>query len=581
MISRANQLTDSIAEMALSRASIGAWDNSTRGLDAATALKFVQALRLSADLAGSCHAVAAYQASEPIYNTFDLVIVLFEGRQVYFGPCKRAVEYFEEMGWERPPRQTSAEFLAAVTNPGERQPRSGMEDKVPRASSEFESYWKRSPDYASLQTSMRRHCKEHPLDGTEEIKLARVKHDEQANHARPSSPCLLSLPMQIRLCLTRAFQRTRNDLPSLIVTAIVQIVVAVIIGSLFYAIPDNSAGLSQRATVLFLAVLTNALIAMLEINVLYNQRPIVEKQTAFAFVHPFTEALAGILLDLPIKLFRCLLAGLILYFMANLRREASHFFIYILFQLTAVMMMSGMFRTLASMTHTISQAMAVAGIMIICIAVYTGFTLPQFDMPPWFSWIRWLNPIFYAYEGIVANEFHGRWFECTAFVPNYLPSFRGKSFTCSSIGARAGDLFVSGDNYIWDGYDYSYKNIWRNFGIMLAFVIFFHILHLALTEYAPKTRPTAEALIFRAGSVPKAACEGDLEAGRQPFPNKESRNLESQINSFPKQKDILSWKGLTYDIPVKGGQKRLLEDVNGWVKPGTLTALMVRNSFSF
>ena len=41
----------SIAEMAVSGSPLGAWDNSTRGLDSATALKFVQSLRLLADLA--------------------------------------------------------------------------------------------------------------------------------------------------------------------------------------------------------------------------------------------------------------------------------------------------------------------------------------------------------------------------------------------------------------------------------------------------------------------------------------------------------------------------------------------------
>src|SRR4051812_32069479 len=54
----------SIAEMAVAHAPIAAWDNSTRGLDSATALKFVEALRLSSDITGSTHAVAAYQASQ-------------------------------------------------------------------------------------------------------------------------------------------------------------------------------------------------------------------------------------------------------------------------------------------------------------------------------------------------------------------------------------------------------------------------------------------------------------------------------------------------------------------------------------
>jgi hypothetical protein len=39
-------------------------------------------------------------------------------------------------------------------------------------------------------------------------------------------------------------------------------------------------------------------------------------------------------------------------------------------------------------------------------------------MHPWFGWIRWINPIFYAFEILVANEFHGREFTCTIHQPN-------------------------------------------------------------------------------------------------------------------------------------------------------------------
>ena len=40
------------------------------------------------------------------------------------------------------------------------------------------------------------------------------------------------------------------------------------------------------------------------------------------------------------------------------------------------------------------------------------------------------------------------------------------------------------------------------------------------------------------------------------------------------QKDIFTWRDITYDIEVKGEPRRLLDHVSGWVKPGTLTALM-------
>ena len=37
---------------------------------------------------------------------------------------------------------------------------------------------------------------------------------------------------------------------------------------------------------------------------------------------------------------------------------------------------------------------------------------------------------------------------------------------------------------------------------------------------------------------------------------------------------VFTWEHLDHTVPVPGGQRRLLKDVFGYVKPGTLTALM-------
>lgn len=142
-----------------------------------------------------------------------------------------------------------------------------------------------------------------------------------------------------------------------------------------------------------------------------------------------------------------------------------------MFLVTAIVTMSGVLRTLGAMTKTIGQAMALAGFRVICMADYTGFTIPQPYMHPWFGWIRWINPIYYAFEGIIANEFHGRSFECSQFVPSYL-SLSGTSFICSAVGAFAGERFVSGDEFIAQNYQYFYSHTWRNYGIFWAYFVF-------------------------------------------------------------------------------------------------------------
>ncbi|KAF9890684.1 hypothetical protein FE257_005550 [Aspergillus nanangensis] len=546
-------------------------DNSTRGLDAATALEFIKALRLAADMGESCHAVAAYQASQSMYDLFDRVIVLYEGYEIYYGTCDAACRYFHDMGWDQPPRQVAPDFLTSITNPAERKARPGMESTVPRTAQEFVDYWQRSKEYNQLQEEITQYRQSHPLEA-EEAKCFRSEHQaQQAKHTRASSPYLLSVPMQVRLCIRRGFQLLRNDLPTTLSTIVVQVVLSLIIGSMFYNSPNNSNAFFQKGAIVFFAVLMNALITMNEIMLLYTQRPIVEKQAAYAFVHPFTEALASIIVDLPAKLLRCTAFSIVLYFMTNLRREPAQFFVFYLFLITAVLTMSGIFRTMAAATRSIGQAMALAGVLILCIVVYTGFTLPQPSMHPWLSWIRWINPIFYAFEALISNEFHGREFECASFIPSYAT---GSSFICSAVGADAGQTSVSGDVFIKKNYHYAYAHIWRNYGILAAFMVFFTCLYLITTEMRKGSVSKAETLLFRPGHAP-AYLNRDVESPDQPAARPGDQvGQQAATLHLPKQTDILSWKEVNYDIPVHEGTRRLLDNVNGWVMPGTLTALM-------
>lgn len=321
----------SIAEMALSGSPLAGWDNSTRGLDSATALEFTKSLRQSANLGGSSHAVAIYQASQSIYDLFDKAVVLYEGRQIFFGPTLRAKEYFEEMGFTCPQRQTTGDFLTSVTNPAERKPKKGYEDKVPRTPDDFAQYWRDSEDRKTLMKEIEEHEKEFPVgDSDKQLEQFRSsKNDAQAKHTRAKSSYVVSVPMQIKLNTKRAYQRLWNDKPSTLTTIISQIIMSLIVGSVFYGTVNATAGFFSKGAVLFFAILFNALIAISEINSLYAQRPIVEKHKSYAFYHPATEAIAGIVADIPVKFTIAVAFNVILYFLANLRREPSQFFIYL------------------------------------------------------------------------------------------------------------------------------------------------------------------------------------------------------------------------------------------------------------
>ena len=565
----------SIAEMALAGSPIAAWDNSTRGLDAATALEFARSLRIAADIAGVTHAVAVYQASQAIYDVFDKAIVLYQGRQIFFGPADRAQAYFEEMGWCCPPRQTTGDFLTSVTNPQERRPREGFEGKVPRTPDEFEKYWHRSEDYKACLQEIEESERENPIGGPALDALRASKRQAQAKHVRAKSPYIISIPMQIRICTIRAYQRIWNDRASTISTAIGRTVQALIVGSVYYGTPLSTASFFAKGAVLFFAVLLNALISISEINGLYHQRPIVEKHVSYAFYHPFAEALAGIVADIPIKFVGGAAFNVTIYFLAGLRAEPAQFFTFFLFSFVSTLMMSAIFRTVAAATKEISQALAIAGITVLATVIYTGFVVQRTYMHPWFKWLSYINPVAYAYEALLVNEVHGRSFPCatTSLVPPY---GTGDHFQCAVAGAAAGQTHVSGDAWVESSYGYSYSHIWRNLGLLFAYMIVFYILYVIATELNSGSTSRAEFLVFRRGHVPKYMQDGggDVEASKPGSVAVGDDVMAEKREVIPAQKDIFTWRNVCLDIKIKGEPRRLLDGVSGWVKPGTLTALM-------
>ena len=55
----------------------------------------------------------------------------------------------------------------------------------------------------------------------------------------------------------------------------------------------------------------------------------------------------------------------------------------------------------------------------------------------------------------------------------------------------------------------------------------------------------------------------------------DNKNAEKAMASAEKVSDTFSWEGLNYKVPMGGGaERKLLNNISGYVVPGKLTALM-------
>ncbi|SMY27542.1 unnamed protein product [Zymoseptoria tritici ST99CH_1A5] len=572
----------SIAEAAVARSAIQCWDNSTRGLDSAAALDFVQTLRTSADIAGTTIAVTLYQAPQSVYNLFDKVSVLYEGRQIFFGPASEAKEYFIDLGFEPKPRQTTADFLTSVTSPAERRIRKDFVGRIPATPDDFFVVWQKSQQFKHLQDDIDKFNESNPIGGPslEEFRNARRSLQEKSQRSR--SPFTLSLPSQIDLCVWRGFQRLKRDMGILISSIIFNSILSIVIGSVFYGLPNDNAALYSRGVLLYFSIMLAAFASALEILVLYAQRPIVEKQARYAFCHPFAEAIASMLCDLPNKITTAIGSSLPLYFMTHLRRTPGHFFVFLVFTFACTLTMSMYFRCIAALSRTLAQAMAPASVFSLALVIYTGFAIPTRYMRPWLRWLNYLNPVGYAFESLMINEFHDRSIPCSEYVPHgeAYNDIQARERICATSGSTAGAEAIDGDVYLAVNFGYHASHLWRNLGIMLALMILGCSIYLLATEYVTEQKPKGETLLFQRGGIPRNRPQDEESVGNGNIETTSVLMAEPtckgrvDVTFRPEQESVFHWDDVSFDIGTKGSSKRILQGVDGWIRPGTLTALM-------
>lgn len=231
--------------------------------------------------------------------------------------------------------------------------------------------------------------------------------------------------------------------------------------------------------------------------------------------------------------------------------------------------------------------MAPSSVILLALVLYTGFAIPIKNMRGWISWFRWLNPIGYGFESVMVNEFHGRQYACSYFVPSG-PGYEGiapNERACAVEGSVRGEAFVDGTTYIRVAYGYVNSHRWRNFGILVVFTVVLFVCQLWLSEVVASERSKGEVLVFRRRRMHQAkakAAQMDEETGSSPIEFGEKHdNGNGSDTGLQKQSSVFQWENVCYEIKIKKETRVILDHVDGWIKAGTLTALMVSHDGAF
>jgi ABC-type multidrug transport system permease subunit/ABC-type multidrug transport system ATPase subunit len=248
--------------------------------------------------------------------------------------------------------------------------------------------------------------------------------------------------------------------------------------------------------------------------------------------------------------------------------------------------MTALFRAIGAAFSTFDGAAKLAGIVIISGMMYTGYMIQKTLMRPWFVWLYWINPLAYAFDALLSNEFHGKVIDCVG--NNLIPS--GPGYSDSDPGACAGIMgSVQGQRWVWgDAYlaalTYSHTHIWRNVGIIMGWWALFAVVTVvSTTRWRTASEGGSGIIVPRElthSVVPRQHQDEEADIGD----NKPSSTERGDINTTgprnsPKpglrpHESVFTWKDLSYSVKTPAGEQLLLDKLQGWVRPGMLGALM-------
>jgi len=183
----------------------------------------------------------------------------------------------------------------------------------------------------------------------------------------------------------------------------------------------------------------------------------------------------------------------------------------------------------------------------------------------------------------MANEFKDTVIPCAFnnLVPNYLPQYQDPAHqSCAGIaGAPSGALSVTGEQYL-ASLSYSPSNIWRNVGILFAWWVFFIAMTIFFTLRWNDAAGSGGALLIPRENQKKVTqlivpADEEAQASEKQPPivdgsgDADAAQGEGE-KALVRNTSIFTWRNLSYVVKTPSGDRTLLDNISGFVKPGML-----------
>lgn len=357
-------------------------DEPTSGLDSTSASHLVTALRNLAD-SGKTVVAVIHQPSQHVFSAFDDLLLVSEGKQMYFGETSKVREYMDANVCVAPAEKGTPEHMLDCISPAE----------LPGETSEHAS--ERLNNLALL--AKKKNGDE--ANPTKSVSVKRYRGDSNIRRA--------NIFVQFKLLLRRSIRENFRSKSALIIKLVQQVSLGLIYGAIYH-LGDDQASIMDRFGLLSLIAIGGSNMAMAStVRSFPKEKAIVSSELGDHMYNTLPYFVGKAISEIPLTCFFNSLFGVLVSSLTGLNNTFNKMKRFL--GLVSLHGLTGQSAGLMIGAIAPSQDAALAlfpAIMVLNI-IFDGKNISEENTPRLLKWLPNIGLIRWGFEGMSLNEFEG------------------------------------------------------------------------------------------------------------------------------------------------------------------------------
>ncbi|XP_009769371.1 ABC transporter G family member 25 [Nicotiana tabacum] len=378
----------SIAHEMLINPSLLILDEPTSGLDATAAYRLVSTLGSLAQK-GKTIITSVHQPSSRVFQMFSSVLVLSEGRCLYFGKGNEAMNYFEAVGFSPSFPMNPADFLLDLAN-GVCQFDGVSEKERPNIKQTLVSSYNNL-----LAPKVKAAC----LDTTS-IVPKEITYT-CSSYKRTCTSSFSNWFNQFSILLQRGVKERRHETFNYL--RVFQVIAASLLAGSMWWHSDYTDIQDRLGLLFFISIFWGVFPSFNAVFAFPQERAIFVKERASGMYTLSSYFMARIVGDLPMDLILPTLFLAITYWMTGLKPQLLPFLLTLLVLLSYVIVSQGLGLALGALIMDAKQASTVVTVTMLAFVLTGGFYVHK--VPACLAWIKYISTTFYCYRLLINVQY--------------------------------------------------------------------------------------------------------------------------------------------------------------------------------